>query len=93
MNDFIVYSLILVAVSINYFFGMYSIIEGIFSFFVPLFVVLLNYWYISIPIIVLIIVGYIRTKREGLKRFLRILLAFLFLSCLFTLIYYLFDVV
>jgi len=66
---------------------MSQLLDSIFSFFVPLFIVLLHYWYISLPVIGLIIVSYLKVKNEDVKRFLRILLAFILLSVIFTLIY------
>lgn len=67
---------------------MDTFLEGIFSFFVPLFIVLLHYWYISLPATGLIILDYIKVKNDSLKRILRIILAFVGLSAAFTLIYY-----
>jgi len=68
---------------------MDGFLEGIFSFFVPLFIVLLHYWYISLPVTGFIILGYIKIKNDSLKRILRIILAFILLSAVFMLIYYL----
>lgn len=57
-----------------------DIINGFLSFFVPLFLVLVYYWYVTIPLIAIAIFGYIKTKNEGLKRAIRIFFAFLILS-------------
>lgn len=57
-----------------------DILNGFLSFFVPLFLLLVYYWYISIPVVALVIFGYIKTKNEGLKRALRIFLAFIILA-------------
>nr|WP_297162668.1 hypothetical protein [uncultured Dysgonomonas sp.] len=59
---------------------MMDILNGFLSFFVPLFLLLVYYWYISIPVVALVIFGYIKTKNEGLKRALRIFLAFIILA-------------
>lgn len=57
-----------------------DILNGFLSFFVPLFLLLVYYWYISILVVALVIFGYIKTKNEGLKRALRIFLAFIILA-------------
>lgn len=57
-----------------------DILNGFLSFFVPLFLLLVYYWYISIPVVALVIFGYMKTKNEGLKRALRIFLAFIILA-------------
>lgn len=59
---------------------MIDILNGFLSFFVPLFLMLVYYWYISVPVVALAIFGYIKTKKEGLKRALRIFLAFIILA-------------
>lgn len=59
---------------------MIDILNGFLSFFVPLFLMLVYYWYISVPVVALAIFGYIKTKNEGLKRALRIFLAFIILA-------------
>lgn len=57
-----------------------DVLNGFFSFFVPLFLILVYYWYISIPLIALAIFGYIKTKNEGLRRAIRIFFAFIILA-------------
>lgn len=57
-----------------------DILNGFLSFFVPLFLLLVYYWYISIPVVALVILGYIKTKNKALKRALRIFLAFIILA-------------
>lgn len=66
---------------------MSETIEGFFSFFVPLFVVLIHYWYVSLPITALLIYLYTKTKKEGLRRAIRIFLSFIILSAICTGIY------
>lgn len=63
-------------------------IDGFFSFFVPLFVVLLRYWFLSVPLTLLLILVYVKTERPGVRRVLRILFSILILSAIFTLIYW-----
>lgn len=65
---------------------MTDILNGFLSFFVPLFIILVHYWYISVPVIALAILGYVKTKNEGLKRALRIFLAFVILAAVGMLI-------
>jgi len=67
---------------------MDRILEGLFSFFVPLFISILYYWYISLPVIVILAIAYTRVQSESVKRVLRIVLAFVLLSIIFTGIYY-----
>lgn len=59
---------------------MIDILNGFLSFFVPFFLMLIYYWYISVPVIALVIFGYVKTKNEKLKRVLRIVLAFIILA-------------
>lgn len=59
---------------------MIDVLNGFLSFFVPFFLMLVYYWYISVPVVALVIFGYIKTKNEGLKRVLRIFLAFIILA-------------
>lgn len=66
-----------------------QIIESFLSFFVPLFIVLLHYWYISIPLLAAIIWIYIKAENETLRKILRIILSFIILSVGCALVYYL----
>lgn len=59
---------------------MTDILNGFLSFFVPFFLMLIYYWYISVPVVALVIFGYVKTKNEKLKRVLRIVLAFIILA-------------
>lgn len=59
---------------------MIDVLNGFLSFFVPLFLMLVYYWYISVPVVALVIWAYIKTKNEGLRRALRIFLAFIILA-------------
>lgn len=69
---------------------MSEIAEGFLSFFVPLFMVLIHYWYVSLPLTALIVFLYTKTKKEGLRRLIRIYLSFIILSAVCTGIYILF---
>lgn len=59
-----------------------DVLSGFLSFFVPLFLILVYYWYITIPVIALAIFGYLKTEHEGLRRAIRIFFAFIILSVL-----------
>lgn len=65
---------------------MIDLLNNFLSFLVPLFLMLIYYWYISVPVVALVIFGYIKTKNEGLKRVLRIFLAFIILAAVGMLI-------
>lgn len=69
---------------------MSETVEGFLSFFVPLFMVLIHYWYVSLSLTALIIFSYTKTKKEGLRRAIRIYLSFIILSAVCTGIYVLF---
>lgn len=61
---------------------MKTILDDFLSFFVPLFLIIIYYWYISIPLIALLVLAYVKSKHEGLRRALRIFLAFVILAAM-----------
>ncbi|SHG13055.1 hypothetical protein [Dysgonomonas macrotermitis] len=66
---------------------MSETVAGFFSFFVPLFMVLIHFWYISLPVICAVAFLYTKTKNEALRRIIRIFFAFVILSVICTGIY------
>lgn len=54
--------------------------DGLFLFFFLLLLTLICYWYISIPLIALMIWVYIKTSHNDLRLVLRVVFAFVILS-------------
>jgi hypothetical protein len=59
---------------------MENALIGIFTFFLMLLILILNYWYISIPVFLLAIWGYRKTENPRLRKGLRVFFIFIIFS-------------
>lgn len=66
---------------------MENILNGFFTLLVPIFLMLVHFWYISVPVIALLIIFYIKWNNESARRVIRIVFAFIIISIIFTGIY------
>lgn len=66
---------------------MYDIFENIFSFLALLFLALVHFWYVFIPITALAIWAYFKSKSETVRRAIRIYFAIIILSTICAGIY------
>lgn len=65
--------------------------EGILLSFLMFFILLVKYWYFSIPIVALIIAWYIKTKNNIVKKVLRVVLALVVISLVIGLVLFIFG--
>lgn len=70
---------------------MESSISGVLLSFLMFFVLLVKYWFISVPVVVVLIVWYVKTKNNILKKALRVVLALVAISLLIGLILFVFG--
>lgn len=70
---------------------MESSISGVLLSFLMFFVLLVKYWFISVPVVVVLIVWYVKTKNNRLKKALRVVLALVAISLLIGLILFVFG--
>lgn len=68
-----------------------DIIKQFITFFFLLCVVIIHYWYVTLPLVILAILVYWRVKKPWVRKILRVIFAFLILSVLSGIIVILFE--
>lgn len=65
--------------------------EGILLSFLMFFVLLVKYWYVSVPLVALIIFWYVKSKNQIIVKTLRVILALVGISLLIGLVLFFFG--
>ena len=65
--------------------------EGILLSFLMIFVAIVKYWYISIPIIAVIVIWYKRTSNKVVSKVLRVIIALIAIAVVIGLVLYIFG--